>query len=768
MCFRIALFAVIQFIILSVYAADINFSIDGNTYKLTSVVDRQAELITCGYSSNLVIPDTVVYENERITVVGVADKGLNNALSAGKGVASVHLSSNIKYIDNPTYKNGLLKIYIKSLPQYLSMSYVPIYKKELYFESDGQPLSCDLVIPDSINEISCSGAFSYCDWLNSISWTLNDENWHVIPSQFCSNSKNLSKVILPMSDLEMYAFDGCSELSSITIINKRYKVAFGTFRNCKNIDRIDGILSGHTYNETFSNCTALSELTFDDSVHVIYGSRDDNSSFKGCVSLKRLNVSNLQTLNQIYYGVYSHKTNKIDQYFNPKNAMFYNAAEGGEISVAGEKLTKVSGANFPVIRAGLFCYVTGLTFNFNLVTEIEDYALTGCGLEDIRLTMKKLKKIGYHALDARCVSFSEIPEIDIADCLAETVDTLNIDCCERLSDKYRNTFFADNRNLKAIKIGYLQCDIPYGAFSNCTSLESFTVKESFDYLTIESSAFKNTNLNEFEIPEGITWIEGLAFEGSALKSLKLSPRTMLNLYCNFKNVSSWPNLDYSTWKGGSFGVCNRLHTLIIDYADRIQINKHIWNNIKYSEDYPWQSNITKIVFGNNTTKADVDLFVTSYGGNYNRTESQLRELEFGFQVSEISLYGGIKSNQYYCRYDKDNIERITVKNPNPPSIDTNFSDWTLVNAQLNVPKNNVSAYKAHPVWGQFWKIEGVDFPDTPYSDIKEIISDKTSLDKPTYIYNLQGFMLKKDATQSDIDALAPGLYIINGKKTMVK
>ena len=39
--------------------------------------------------------------------------------------------------------------------------------------------------------------------------------------------------------------------------------------------------------------------------------------------------------------------------------------------------------------------------------------------------------------------------------------------------------------------------------------------------------------------------------------------------------------------------------------------------------------------------------------------------------------------------------------------------------------------------------------------------------RPNDIYNLQGVCLKRNASQEDVDALAPG-YIIAGKKVLVK
>lgn len=51
------------------------------------------------------------------------------------------------------------------------------------------------------------------------------------------------------------------------------------------------------------------------------------------------------------------------------------------------------------------------------------------------------------------------------------------------------------------------------------------------------------------------------------------------------------------------------------------------------------------------------------------------------------------------------------------------------------------------------------------SGIEEIFSDNG---REVKIYNMQGVCLKHNATKADVDSLAPGLYIINGRKVLVK
>ena len=54
--------------------------------------------------------------------------------------------------------------------------------------------------------------------------------------------------------------------------------------------------------------------------------------------------------------------------------------------------------------------------------------------------------------------------------------------------------------------------------------------------------------------------------------------------------------------------------------------------------------------------------------------------------------------------------------------------------------------------------------------IDDVMTDgqDVNITRPNDIYNLQGICLKRNASQEDIDALAPGLYIIAGKKVLVK
>ena len=77
---------------------------------------------------------------------------------------------------------------------------------------------------------------------------------------------------------------------------------------------------------------------------------------------------------------------------------------------------------------------------------------------------------------------------------------------------------------------------------------------------------------------------------------------------------------------------------------------------------------------------------------------------------------------------------------------------------LYVPEGSVDLYKAAPVWCEFNNILAIG--STGIKDVQ--MTDGEAHD----VYNLQGHKVKAKATS--LEGLPPGVYIINGKKTILK
>ena len=76
---------------------------------------------------------------------------------------------------------------------------------------------------------------------------------------------------------------------------------------------------------------------------------------------------------------------------------------------------------------------------------------------------------------------------------------------------------------------------------------------------------------------------------------------------------------------------------------------------------------------------------------------------------------------------------------------------------MNQSAEAVAAYKAHDVWRLF---EIGEAPDK--SGIEDvIISGDEELQEGRFdIYNLRGMLIKRDATDDDLNELQPGIYIV--------
>lgn len=111
---------------------------------------------------------------------------------------------------------------------------------------------------------------------------------------------------------------------------------------------------------------------------------------------------------------------------------------------------------------------------------------------------------------------------------------------------------------------------------------------------------------------------------------------------------------------------------------------------------------------------------------------------------------------YYC----DALIYIYNLSTTPVECKPNFPDKVLMNATLYVPTGTLEAYQKVDPWRNFWNIEETDF-----SGIEDItINEKSGYN----IYNLQGVQVLRTDNPKMINTLPAGIYIVNGKKMVVK
>lgn len=76
-----------------------------------------------------------------------------------------------------------------------------------------------------------------------------------------------------------------------------------------------------------------------------------------------------------------------------------------------------------------------------------------------------------------------------------------------------------------------------------------------------------------------------------------------------------------------------------------------------------------------------------------------------------------------------------------------------------MPKNSVDAYKKAKVWREFFFIEGITT-----GIINNIYNKTENVD----VYTIDGIKRLSKANINEINALPKGVYIVNGKKIIIK
>ena len=110
-------------------------------------------------------------------------------------------------------------------------------------------------------------------------------------------------------------------------------------------------------------------------------------------------------------------------------------------------------------------------------------------------------------------------------------------------------------------------------------------------------------------------------------------------------------------------------------------------------------------------------------------------------------------------YDCKNVKQIISEAVTPPNCAPYAFDWVNTRkCKLIVPKNSVDAYKKAYGW-LFFLIEG-----STTGIINNIYNKIDNVD----VYTIDGIKCLSKASVNEINALPKGVYIINGKKIIIK
>ena len=664
------------------------FQVGGLYYKITSETTAEVTYSVVNYYdyddnyeylTSVTIPSTVTYEDYPYIVTGISDKAFYNATS----LTSITIPKTVTSIGRNAFEN------------------TGIYNNEANWDGDVLYIN------------NCLVATKKTEWSN-------EEQTYVGGLSGAYTVKNTTRVIAAC------VFEGCENLTSVTIPDNITNIGGGLFSSCssltsvvlpKNItslsahyDPTEGGAYGGVYYGFFEGCSSLTSFTIPSSVTSI-----GHSAFSGCSSLTSLTIpSSVTSIGDEAFTWTGLISATIPNTVKEVGGGLFSGCERLTSVVLYENITSLSSGE-EYITTGFFqdCYsLTSITIPNsvteigymafykctalksltipNSVTEIGDEAFYGCSSLEYLSIPNSVQYIeedeyevyyydGYRGI-RNCPNLKTlIVPADFFGVYGDEEDYQHVksDYFPYLPERLESLTINDgtihrlawdfiNRNYKTLKTIDLATTtdiaIAEEAFKNCYKLENLALPSQLEYIPYMAIA-ECVKLQSITIPATVTEIEDRAFENCrSIKSIIFEGAAPAQGPAHYAAASG-----SSLWRIGSWAFynCHQLQNLTIPEGVT-EVGDAAFYGCAYLEDMVLPSTIQEI------------------GDN-------------GFAL---------------CA----KLQKIHVKAATPPTIQAKtFFD---VNRQIPVyvPDEVVEAYKSDPYWSEF-DIQGESKAPSAVEDI---------------------------------------------------
>ena len=177
------------------------------------------------------------------------------------------------------------------------------------------------------------------------------------------------------------------------------------------------------------------------------------------------------------------------------------------------------------------------------------------------------------------------------------------------------------------------------------------------------------------------------------------------------------------------------------------------------------SSLTSVTIGNSVTTIGGDAFygcssLTSVTIPNSVTIIAYKAFSGCTNLQKVHIGNSVKDIGEYAFKKCTSVTQISSEAVVPPTCESGvFTDINKSKCKLIVPKNSLDAYKQADQWKDFFLIEGST------TGITNPVYNKAGL---ADVYTIDGTKRLSKASTDEINALPKGVYIVNGKKIIIK
>lgn len=715
------LIAVMLFASVASYADYVE--VDGLRYRLTG--DSTASFYGAGFvgdysfpSPDVAIPPSITYQAKNYSVTQID----NYAFYGRSDVKSVTIPETVTMLGNQVFTS------CTSLEK--------------------------ISLPNSITSLSAE-IFSGCKSLKSV---VLGEGIKVIPEKTFYKCVNLRSVTFPtqLTSIGEEAFGGCTSLlvPDSTLPQSLTSIGGWAFSRCSSLKTFTVPQSVTSIGDSaFYECSSLKTFTVPRNATSL-----GKGMLQGCTSLESLTVlPDLLSLPN-YFCAGCTSLTKVE--------LVGNLHYTGDYSFAG--CSSLEEITLPI---------TMTDWGYSA---IDNYSFAGCSnLKRLNNSTGKWRTIGIGAFK-NCISLTTLPVSDETKIISwgafqGCTGLIDVAIPDNVTEIWSNAFL-DCTNLVKVTLGMGLAKVGKDIFAGCNKL---------DTVVLNTKHMPNEELTDGEKPIVTSWFGDVKIKNLIIgDSVTIIPAYFMKDQINLRQINCGASL-YG-FCSHAFDGCINLKT--INHTRRFWVEKcalantgiekfkfediegtgkyvledSSFYNCKALKSIEFSANANYALIGKSAfegcsalTEVVFPMAIEIFAENCFKNCTSLASITVhkNFKQFGVGTFVGCPIKSFY-------IFKVDVPtNPLYTWIHTGdaFDDEVFTNATLYVPKNCKAKYQADAYWGKFQKIVEMN-----WDSIDEINADSTT--GSMMIYTLDG----RPVMNADAKSLPAGIYIINGKKTLVR